>query len=148
MFMYGFSCLRFLSRFSKTGLGIVPFGGTRELHTYTFKQPILANAAYFFGGRTGQNHSRFGVHLPGRLRGVLMEGGMARGTVPRGIDFGIGEAIPYVLVEVPAFGFGLQQLPIDLFGNAGVTVDRPAPKLQFQNGALIPVGNGIQRGGL
>src|SRR5580658_1371458 len=42
MFMYGFSCLRFLSRFSKTGLGIVPFGGTRELHTYTFKQPILA----------------------------------------------------------------------------------------------------------
>jgi hypothetical protein len=46
MFMYGFSCLRFLSRFSKTGLGIVPFGGTRELHTYTFKQPILAAAAF------------------------------------------------------------------------------------------------------
>jgi len=44
--MYGFSCLRFLSRFSKTGLGIVPFGGTRELHTYTFKQPILPAAAF------------------------------------------------------------------------------------------------------
>jgi hypothetical protein len=36
----GFSRLRFLSQFAKTGLGIVPFGGTQ--HTYTFKQPILA----------------------------------------------------------------------------------------------------------
>jgi hypothetical protein len=41
---------------------------------------------------------------------------MASGTAARGIDFGIGEAIPYVLVEVPALGFGLLQLPIDLFG--------------------------------
>src|ERR1700678_2259826 len=38
MFMYGFSCLRFLSRFLKTGLSIAPFGGTLQLHTYTFKQ--------------------------------------------------------------------------------------------------------------
>jgi len=45
MFM-GFSCLRFLSRFAKTGLGIVPFGGTLRLHTYTFKQPILAAAGF------------------------------------------------------------------------------------------------------
>jgi hypothetical protein len=40
----GFSCLRFLSQFAKTGLGIVPFGGTQ--HTYTFKQPILAAAGF------------------------------------------------------------------------------------------------------
>jgi hypothetical protein len=60
----------------------------------------------------------------------------------------MGEVIPDVLVEVPALGFGLQQLPIDLFGDAGVTVDRPAPQFQFQNGAPIPVGSGIQRGGL
>jgi hypothetical protein len=57
--------------------------------------------------------------------------------------------IPDVLVEVPALGFGLQQLPIDLFGDAGVTVDRPAPKLQFQNGAPLLVGSGVaRRGGL
>ena len=43
MFM-GFSCLRFLSRYAKTGLGIVPFRGTRQPHTYTFKQDgILRN---------------------------------------------------------------------------------------------------------
>jgi hypothetical protein len=40
----GFSCLKFLSQFAKTGLGIVPFGGTQ--HTYTFKQPILAAAGF------------------------------------------------------------------------------------------------------
>jgi hypothetical protein len=30
--------LRFLSWFAKTGLSIVPFRRTRQLHTYTFKQ--------------------------------------------------------------------------------------------------------------
>src|ERR1700683_3981654 len=61
-----------------------------------------------------------------------------------GIDLDIGEAIPYVLVEVPALGFGAQQFPIDLFGNTEVTVDRPAPEFQFQRGALVLVGSGIQ----
>jgi len=35
----GFSCLRFLSRLAKAGLGIVPFRRTlRHLRPYTFKQ--------------------------------------------------------------------------------------------------------------
>src|SRR5205814_303227 len=66
----------------------------------------------------------------------------------RGINFGIGEAIPYVLVEVPPLGFCPQQLLIDLGGNTQVTVDRPAPEFQFQKGSLVQVGCGIQRGGL
>jgi len=44
--------LRFLSRFAKTGLGIVPFGGTLRLHTYTFKQPILSAAGFPAGAWT------------------------------------------------------------------------------------------------
>jgi hypothetical protein len=37
----GFSCLRFLSRLAKAGLGIVPFRRTlRHLRPYTFKQAI------------------------------------------------------------------------------------------------------------
>jgi len=57
--------------------------------------------------------------------------------------FGIGEAIPYVPIEVPPLGFGGQQLLIDLFGNSDVTVDRTAPKLQFQKGILLLVSSGI-----
>src|ERR1035437_9659055 len=54
----GFSCLRFLSQFTKTGLGIVPFGGTQ--HTYTFKQPILAAAGLSAGAGGDQRlaHAR------------------------------------------------------------------------------------------
>jgi len=37
----GFSCLRFLSRFAKTGLGIVALRRTlRHLRPYTFKQTL------------------------------------------------------------------------------------------------------------
>src|SRR6266567_105438 len=67
--------MRFLSRFSKTGLGIVPFRGTRrQHHTYTFKQPILAAAGFLAGARLAQRAAapalpscRAGCHPAHRL---------------------------------------------------------------------------------
>ena len=77
-----------------------------------------------------------------------MNVGIANRAARLGFDFGIGEAVPYLLVEVLTLGFGAQQLLIELFGNAELAVDRSAPKFQFQKGVLAPVGSGIQRGGL
>ena len=64
--------------------------------------------------------------------------------------FGSGyrEAIPNVVIEVGAFGFGRQQFPIGLGGHAEVTIDGPAFEFQVQNGALVAVGSGVQRGGI
>src|SRR5580698_10046507 len=85
--------------------------------------------------------------IRGRLFGAPVEDGNRELGRAR-IDFGIGEAIPYVLVEVPSLGCGAEQLPIDLFGNAEVTVNRPTLKFQFQSRILFPVSSRIQRGGL
>ena len=61
-----------------------------------------------------------------------------------GIGFGIRKAIPDVLVEVPALGFRLQQLLIDLYGDTEVTVDRSALEFQVEKCALVLVGSGVE----
>jgi len=63
-------------------------------------------------------------------------------------DLGVGEAIPNVVIEVGAFGFGPQQFLIGLGGHGEVTIDGPAFEFQVQNGALVAVGSGVQRGGI
>ena len=65
---------------------------------------------------------------------------------PGRVDLGVGEAIPDVGIEVPSFGFGPQQLLKRLWGNAEVTINGPASEFQFQNSALVLIGNGMQRG--
>lgn len=42
------------------------------------------------------------------------------------MDLGIGEAVPDVVIEIATFGFGRQQLLVNLHGNAEVAVDRSA----------------------
>jgi hypothetical protein len=60
------------------------------------------------------------------------------------MDLGVGEAIPDVGIEVSSFGFGPQQLLERLWGNAEITINGPASEFQFQNCALVLVGNGMQ----
>ena len=62
------------------------------------------------------------------------------------MDLGIGEAVPDVVIEIATFGFGRQQLLVNLHGNAEVAVDRSAAEFQLQNGQPAVVGSGLERG--
>jgi hypothetical protein len=100
----------------------------------------------FFLSRTRLDLSIDIRHL-GDYSVASLRAGIASCAVTSGIDFGVGEVIPDVLVEVSPLGFRQQQFLIGLCGNAAVALDRAAPEFQFQKGVLVLVGSGIQRGG-
>jgi len=85
--------MRFLSRFAKTGLGIVPFRGTRPLHTYTFKQTIVL-CGLFGLGTPGIDWVTFhGERMPYRLIVEAMRAKLAQNPEVRRILLATGNLI-------------------------------------------------------
>jgi hypothetical protein len=80
--------------------------------------------------------------------GVLGGVGSANGRWGCSLDLDTDEAIADAGIEVPAFGFRLQEFLIGPGRNAEVTIDRPSAEFQLQNGQGLLITSGLEQGGV